>query len=300
MRCPICDFEIKDSLISNHLPNFFQCPDCSGYFPAKKQEAPVYASNYFQEDIQQAKKSFFGCVLDIFLWMRRRKIENNLLSKDSYILDYGCGNGKLVAYLLGKGLKIDGYDPSHSAVDLAQKNNLPVFNEIPPKVYDLMMFWHSLEHADQPLADLMECKKRLSTNGKIIIAVPNGNSFDSYAKENWFGYDWPFHRIHFTPKSIKVLLDKAGLKLKSIDYFNPEYTLSSLSQTFLNFFMPKDVFYRMISNRRMGLGKMKSALLSVLSIIMLIFFSPLLLAVFLIELVTGRTGAIIVVAENGV
>ena len=104
------------------------------------------------------------------------------------------------------------------------------------------MFWHSLEHTDTPLNDVMNLRGNIAPHGRVLVAVPNGDSLEAtFGGESWFCYDWPFHRIHFNFKSIKTLFEKAGFRIIDVDFFNPEYTFSSLVQTFLNLFLPKKI-----------------------------------------------------------
>lgn len=283
---------------AEHLPHFFCCSQCSGYYQ-KNTEKPFYSDDYFILSSQSSKKSVFQPIFDLLLFLRRKKIQKFFPRNGACILDYGCGNGKFVSYLKRKGFNIEGFDPSLSAVALSQKNNLPVFDKIPNKQYDLIMFWHSLEHSDMPLNDLKKCKQYLLPGAKLLIAVPNGESLEAkISGRRWFCYDWPFHRVHFTPKSIQMLLEKTGFKIISIDYFNPEYTASSLAQTFLNLFLPYNALYSAVANRRVSNNRFKILVLSALSFLMLIIFSPLLLLFFLIQLLMKRTAAFIVVAEK--
>ena len=53
--------------------------------------------------------------------------------------------------------------------------------------------------------------------GKIIIAVPNLESYDAkYYKEYWAAYDVPIHLYHFSKKSICSLFEKHGFSLRKI------------------------------------------------------------------------------------
>lgn len=299
MNCPICESYILRDRPVRYLPRFFKCPDCSGYYQREK-DAPRYEETYFSE---KTKPTLLGravsAALGIFSALFLIKIKNLVSQKNARILDYGCGDGKRVRFLNENGFFAEGYDPSVSAAELAQKNNIPVYSSMPNQKYDLIMFWHSLEHSDKPFSDIQNCKKYLLAGAKLLIAVPNGNSFGArLAADRWFGYDWPYHRVHFTPKALKILLEKNGFKVLSIDHFNPEYTIAFTAQTFLNLLLPKNVFYTVVSNRRREFSGFKALTISILSIILLLLFSPTLLVFYIIELVFKKTGAIIIVAQN--
>lgn len=309
MHCAICDNNIFSLKPARHLPRFARCPNCTGYVTAEK-EAASYPAEYFSqyqpsvgtggaEEPQKQRRSIFSPLLDFFLWLRMRKIARSLDGKKGEIFDYGCGNGKLVAYLRDRGFEAEGYDPEPSAVTLAQKQGLPVFGVVPNKKYDLVMFWHSLEHSDTPLRDVTAITSHLQPTGRLLIAVPNGDSFEArFAGESWFCYDWPFHRVHFTPKALTILLEKAGFRVLFIDYVNPEYTVSSLVQTFLNLFLPKNALYSMVSHRRMNQGTIVLIFVMIFSAALLAAVSPFLVLVFLLESFFKRTAAFIAVAEQ--
>ncbi len=300
MSCPICGTTIVQPIRASHLLHFYRCPECTGYYP-ENTDVPAYPEQYFAEgDRQSVLGHAIKKALQIFLWLRWKKIISTLPKPEGRILDYGCGNGKLVAFLLGRKMNIEGFDPSPGAVALAQKNGLPVFGTIPDKQYDLIMLWHSLEHTNTPLADLRELQKHLAPGGRFLVAVPNGDSFETHLTGgNWFCYDWPFHRIHFTPQSLARCFAEAGLAQVSVDFFNPEYTVSSVVQTFLNLFLPKNVFYSLISHRRQEKKEFFKMVVFVLfSVLLLIIFAPVLLWFWLFSVLTNRSAAIIAVAVS--
>jgi SAM-dependent methyltransferase len=299
MMCPLCGAAISAPIPAKHLPHFFRCASCGGYYPREK-ETPVYPETYFAEGEKPSGLSaVIGKALRIFLWLRAGRIRS-LVPAGGAILDYGCGNGKLIAYLKSRGIAADGFDPSPSAVALAQKNGLSVYGAIPEKRYDLIMFWHSLEHTDTPLADLQAVKKYLAPNGRLLIAVPNGDSLEAHLfHKTWFCYDWPFHRVHYTPRSIRATLAAAGFRARSIDMVNLEYTVSSLVQTALNVFLPKNALYAVAANRRVKeQSRVATAALGTLSLITVCLLSPILLVLFLTALLSGRTAAFVAVAER--
>jgi SAM-dependent methyltransferase len=299
MNCPICNQTDIAKIHAKHLPRFFKCPSCSGYYNLER-ESPFYREEYFTEGKNPVDaKTVFSFLLSFFLFLRQRRIRKNIAGLSTEILDYGCGNGKLVNHLRHRGFNIDGYDPSKSAVKLARNRNLPVYSQIPDKKYGLMMFWHSMEHTDSPWSDLQNYKNHLAPDANLIIAVPNADSLEAKIfRAKWFCYDWPFHRTHFNRKSLSRLLESNGFRIISIDYFNPEYTVSSLTQTFLNVFLPKNVLYGVISNRRMSGNKNKFIWLAALSMFLLTVFSPLLTIFFLVALITKKTAAMVIVAQK--
>lgn len=296
MKCPICN--AKQIPPYKYFYKYRTCNNCKGHFIDTKIKV-TYPKTYFNENEKIKILAQGQLVINFFLKLRINYIKNILKKHKACILDYGCGAGKLVEALNKSGLKTLGFEPSEGARIITRKSKLPVYNFV-KKVrggYDLIMFWQSLEHTTNPLQIISKSKNLLSPNGKILIAVPNADSPEALmAGEKWFHLTYPMHRIQFTPKSIKIMLEKCGFKIEKIDYFNPEYTLSGLSQTVLNFFLPKDILYSVVASRRFTMPYTKSLIYAFVSIICLITFSPIIISIYFIELLFKKTDAILLTA----
>lgn len=300
MICPICGNTKKNSKLPSYLYKYFLCGECQGSY-LKETSKPIYKKVYFKQN--SSPSIIFKItrpLLDIFTNFKIHNIIKTAGGKKAIILDYGCGSGKLVRLLNSVGVKTIGFEPSKGAIELTTKEKLPVYQRLikQKKGYNLIMFWHSLEHDDHPLSTLLSLKKHLTKNkSKLLIAVPNGDSFEArIGQDKWFHLTYPLHRIQFTPDSIRLMLSKAGFKDIRIDFFNPEYTVSGLVQTALNFFLPKDTLYSVVSHRRIDQSLFRAKIFAVISILLVIFFSPLLLLFFIFQLIFKKTGAMVVTA----
>ncbi|KKS44892.1 hypothetical protein A2567_01900 [Candidatus Azambacteria bacterium RIFOXYD1_FULL_42_11] len=304
LECPICGNNRDGFITSSFLPKCLRCGNCGGNF-VTSLEKDIYNEEYFSEKTNPSIIAKISSpLLDFFYILRVNKIKELISDKKSpKVLDYGCGTGKLVDALIKNGIDAVGFEPSEGARQIAARKNLPVYGEIKPMKgdCDLIMFWHSLEHTETPLETLNSIKNNLADDGKILIAVPNADSFEARVfKENWFHYSYPFHLIHFTPKSAKIMLQKAGFKPSSIDFWNPEYTISGLIQSFLNWFLPKDTLYSVISHRRQTMPLYKAVLISFISVLIILIFSPFLALFFIFQLILKKTGAIVIIAQKEV
>lgn len=294
--CPICGVAAA-SKEAESFPYFVRCSHCGGYFLRSVAATPFYPEEYFLEpDRPTLAGRLVQPLLTWFLNLRVRQVKRLVGVEPRRVLDYGAGRGQLVSRLRKEGIDVLGYDPSPGAVALAQRAGIPVSGKVPSGLWDLVMFWHSLEHTDEPLAVLESL--HLAPRAKLLIAVPNAESWEAaIAKDRWFHYDFPFHRIHFTPRALEFLLRRAGFRIAHTDFFTPEYTISGLVQTLLNFFLPKNALYTLVSHRRRALGVGPSFLLAAVSLLLLFIFSPLLVTFYLIQLLFRRSGAMVVVAE---
>ncbi len=301
MICPICENQNGKFQLS-HLLGYLKCEVCGDHFISRQIDAS-YPQVYFEQNKKPSLVARMAIpLLDFFYYLRVRKIKNLFKNNsNSKVLDYGCGSGKLVEKLLKQNINATGFEPSEGARIIAHRKNLPVYDKINPLAggYDLIMFWHSLEHMDQPLRVIRSVEKYLNSTGKLLIAVPNVDSLEAKIfKENWFHYSYPFHLIHFTPKSVKIMLQKTGFYPISIDFWNPEYTVSGLVQSFLNWFLPKDTFYSIISHRRQTMPLYNAILIFLTSILIILIFSPFLTLFFIFQLICSKTGAIVIIARK--
>jgi hypothetical protein len=67
------------------------------------------------------------------------------------------------------------------------------------------------------VATLREALRLLVPGGVIVMTVPNFASFSSgYFGEHWFGLDVPRHLTHFTAETLRMTLEVAGFRVKSV------------------------------------------------------------------------------------
>ncbi len=76
--------------------------------------------------------------------------------------------------------------------------------------YDAIVFLDVLEHFDNPLEILLKVKGMLKKTGYLVIQLPNYKSFMAYICRKWAWWMVEDHRYHFSEKSIRLVLEKAG------------------------------------------------------------------------------------------
>jgi len=152
----------------------------------------------------------------------------NQVPQGSRVLDIGCGDGKVSVLYRKKGCKVTGIDISQDAIEQANKvgiqasqwnlNNLPLPFE--DSRFDVVTIVDVLEHIENPLALLRECRRILVPTGRLIISTPNfarlGNRIrmllgDPRDMLHWGGYgDGIEHLQWFTLPKLKYFIRQAG------------------------------------------------------------------------------------------
>jgi SAM-dependent methyltransferase len=86
-----------------------------------------------------------------------------------------------------------------------------------PGAYDAVMFRHSLEHTNDPVAALHAVRAALVPGGLVLITVPNFGGWQARRfAGRWYHLDLPRHRVHFTATALAHALGRAQLDVRSI------------------------------------------------------------------------------------
>ena len=140
------------------------------------------------------------------------------------LLDFGCGGGGFLKRMADQGWRVTGLDAAVGAVRQIQEElglaalvgSLP-HPDLAPCSFDVVTMWHSLEHVHRPLAILREAYQLLVPGGRLVVATPNIESLPFYwFGPSWFGLDLPRHLTHFTPKSLRAMLETAGFRVEMV------------------------------------------------------------------------------------
>lgn len=140
------------------------------------------------------------------------------------VLDYGCGNGKLLRIANQLGWKSVGFEPDKSAAQVGRDAyGLTIYdqsiNEIiqAEEKFNVITMSHVIEHLHDPVGTLKECAALLEAGGRIVIATPN---FDSLGrkifKTSWRGLEPPRHLNIFTVESLTSNLRLSGFEVEHI------------------------------------------------------------------------------------
>ncbi len=196
-----------------------------------------------QEDISDSYDWSYGHYCDWkkvkpemdLIYERRFNFMNKFIQSGS-ILDVGAGRGEFLSKAKRKNTwKCFGTETSRYAVEFA-KNEFGIalsFGQLEgleyaEKSFDVITFWHVLEHLPYPSRVIAQARRILKDHGFLFIAVPN---------DSWLG------RRHFFKNALKKTINclpiKKKLKLKKmyprieeagnkhLFYFTPQ-TLSRL------------------------------------------------------------------------
>ena len=163
-------------------------------------------------------------------------MQNYHIPMEGKILDIGCGNGSFLRNFHKVRPNFSLYGSEISDRDIKEISSIPNFEKLwccqPHKIsgkYEIISMIHLLEHVISPISFLKEVRKKLSTNGIIIIEVPNyrKNPFDLIIAD---------HATHFSVDSLHHIVQRSGYEvIWSSDSFIPkEITLIARKSDVIN------------------------------------------------------------------
>jgi SAM-dependent methyltransferase len=228
---------------------YFECSQCGclqitetprnieKYYPSNYYSFQQKASGHFIKRfirIQSDRCALFNVgLIGKLLYKRRpndiiKAIAKAKVSRQSRILDVGCGSGSLLYSLKDVGIrKLVGIDPyiTYEVINGDVKILKKTFGELPDsQMFDLVVFNHSFEHIPDQLGTLLKVSRILGRNGVCLIRMP----FKTEHIWNLYGVDWvqidaPRHLLIHTMKSFNYLAKEAGLAIKDVTFDSTEF-----------------------------------------------------------------------------
>jgi SAM-dependent methyltransferase len=140
------------------------------------------------------------------------------------LLDVGCGSGQTLLALRDVGWRCSGVEIDATAVAAAHAAGLESVRQgdlldaaHAAETFDVVRFWHVLEHLHSPRQQLLEARRVLRPGGALVVGVPNFASLLSrLTGDRWFNLDVPRHLWHFTPGSLRRLARECGFDVEHV------------------------------------------------------------------------------------
>jgi len=238
--CPVCEQNNSDgSILSASRDHWIlrQCANCSHVYLENTVNYEALQSEFRWSDslvTERARRRAESPLFDQFStrWksFRRRNLQYNkcLQLAERYfptgrVLDVGCGRGQLLSALSDRfslyGIEIDSVLAEQARkrigegrVQISVADASSALSQIPDRFFSGVLMKCYLEHETSPFEVLREVARTLSADGKLIIKVPNYGCWNRQIRgSKWCGYRFPDHVNYFEPKTLKQLLNRAGL-----------------------------------------------------------------------------------------
>ncbi len=143
--------------------------------------------------------------------------------KPGRMLEVGCAAGGYMKQMELQGWKVEGIELAESAGAIAREHGFKVQtssieNAKPPlELYDVIAAWMVLEHLHDPVKALATMKTWTKPSGYLVALVPDAKSLAKFLfKERCYDWQLPTHLFHYTPKTLALVLERAGWKLERV------------------------------------------------------------------------------------
>ncbi len=215
-ECPVCGQPMK--VTAGALP-LVSCEACEvfGTWPPPRVDdasSEIFDLSYSGERITRRKQWIYEA--------RQRLAWIETWAPEGVLLEVGSATGEFVEEATAVGYEAIGVEPSKWAADMARRSDAEVFcgtladwrAEYAGFTVDAVAMFHVLEHLEDPVEVLGECRSVLAEDGLLFIEVPNASSAAAKALDpSWAGWEFPFHQWHYTPAALHGLLGRAGLQI---------------------------------------------------------------------------------------
>jgi len=179
--------------------SLWQCAECRSIHAADEVDLPHYYAHYpfHDQQISGATRLAYGSKL--------RELERIGLSRRHRVLDYGCGGGVFVQYLVEQGYEhARGYDPYVKE----GPSSLP-----PGDGYDVILSQDVIEHVDNPREHLDTLMRLTGPGGLLVLGTPNAAVIDMDDPSEYIhALHQPYHRHILTLDALVALAKSLGLE----------------------------------------------------------------------------------------
>jgi len=246
VRCKICGSEMKlfinGTFDDRHgYPGLFDISRCSecGFYSLSPQltgsELDDLYTNYYPrrglepDQVLEAVTSLASFKDRVAIWANGTNIFCHFYAKPGMkVLDYGCGTGTSLIEIKNLGAEAFGIEVDENIGPIAKALNLTAHigsldsSPYPDRYFDLVTLNQVIEHVPDPLKLLVALKAKLKDDGKLMLSCPNVNALSRLlTSKKWLHWHVPYHINHFSRKSIRLLLEQAGLRVLSIKTVTP-------------------------------------------------------------------------------
>ncbi len=315
INCPLCagrEFSVFRDIFyrkrkTGRMFKIVKCRNCGLVYlnPRVKKEfiKAYYPGGYYHVNISNPEDVLkTSYEKEKLVLMKNFSLMDN---KEGSLLDVGCSKGEFLENLKRYGWKnLRGVEFNGDCVEFAKERyNLDIFmgefeDYSEEETFDVITFWHSLEHFYDINSAVDKVDKLLKDDGALIISVPDIKSIQARIMgKYWYHIEAPRHTIYFDKTSLGKLLQRHNFLIKKCVYGYPAHTFAGWHLSFLNIWNGFKIKYAMGKN--IGFQPPAGSELSSHKVLPLRLLKRIMNFLGWVEMAIGSGAVITIVARRG-
>lgn len=228
--CYLCGRDDPELKFEDAPYRVVRCPGCGLVYVlprlSPEQLEKMYQTAYWSSD--HAKDFGYTDYLkdqDLYLntYRMRREVITGRHPTPGKILDVGSAAGFFLSTMNELDWECHGVELSRSMVETSKERFglehvfAGTLDAAPyaPGTFDVITFWDVIEHLEDPAAILSRAGELLKDDGFLVIETQNVESrFARVMGKKWQHYKHAEHLYHFSPKTVAMLLERAGFTIE--------------------------------------------------------------------------------------
>jgi SAM-dependent methyltransferase len=232
-QCPMCGSERFTTAFEEHPYSVRRCSDCGfGWVTPRLREtalADMYTDDSYWRSQSPKTLGYHDYRADepLYLDTFRRRLAYVLRDgpRSGTALDVGCAAGFCLQVMRELGFEAHGVEVSetiarhaieHFGFDTVHVGTLES-SPVPEASVDLLTMWDVVEHVVDPRSLLRKAHALLRPDGLLVLETQNIDSaFARLLGPRWHHYKHAEHIYHFTPATVRSLLEETGFEVDKV------------------------------------------------------------------------------------
>lgn len=235
-HCQLCGSDERSLKFRDGPFEVLTCAGCQLVYvtPRLQGEAlvSVYDEGYWKSDDPKVR-GYADYASEARLYLRtfekRMALVNRWLPQRGRILDVGCAAGYFLQVVQRRGHDVHGVELSaaiaHEAVKAIGSDRIHigtldeavVAKAWQPASFDLVTLWDVVEHLPAPQDVLRKAHMLLKPDGRLLLETQNvASRWARLLGRRWHHYKHDEHLYHFSPDTVRRLLDECGFRVLDI------------------------------------------------------------------------------------
>jgi 2-polyprenyl-3-methyl-5-hydroxy-6-metoxy-1,4-benzoquinol methylase len=235
-QCQLCGSEKRTQKFRDDPFEVVTCDDCGLVYVTPRLQGQalldIYDEGYWKSDnpkvrgyADYARES----ALYLKTYQKRLALVQRWLVPNARVLDVGCAAGYFLRVVQPLGHDVHGVELSPAIakeaiaalgsdrIHVGTLDDAAAAMDYRPQSFDLVTLWDVIEHIPDPQAVLRKIRELVKPGGRLLLETQNvASRWAALLGRRWHHYKHHEHLYHFTPATIRRLLDDCGFRVLEI------------------------------------------------------------------------------------